>query len=236
MQQLFEWIDNDKYSIYEMSKRIDAGEHFAFARYGDGEFDAMVGNPTVWQHGKNSNCDAHEYFPDMGKALRECLIEWKDAQDENYFIGMHYSKRIGNHTYNWLKKNGFDTNRKFANNSVFHDALVNGSIEMIYPALGNKEVVLVGPKRLKVQDKVKVIDFVEVPETNSWTASDKIVSKLLSLDLSGKVVLFCSGPPTGVFIHRVWQERKDVTLIDFGSTLDPTIGVHSRNFHRKLNL
>ncbi len=237
MKSLFEWVDNQILSVEVMADKIKKGEHFAFARYGDGEFDAMLKPLYPNLDAEDSNCDAHEYFPEMGKALRRCMLVWNGLMmPENYYIGMHFSNRIGEETYHWLKENNFDEDRKFANNSVFHDALVNGSVELIYEYLEDKDVIIVGPRRLKQQTKLILHDFVEVPETNSWYDREKLKDTLMGMDLNGKVILFCSGPPTGVFIHDIWGLSLDVTLIDFGSTLDPNIGVHSRNFHRKLNL
>ncbi len=235
MKQLFNKVDNQMLSIPVMADKIKNGEHFVFSRYGDGEFDAMVGTP-----GKNceaANCDNHEYFKEMGTALELVLIDWKINRLGNYYMGLHWSKRIGKETLDWLDSYGFDDTVKFANNSVFHNALVDRSIEMVYRALEGKKVILVGPKRLSQQAKIEIEEFIEVPETNSWLSHDKIVSNILDLELKDRIVLFCSGPPTAVFIDYVYSMTPDeCTLIDFGSTLDPNIGVHSRSFHRKHKL
>lgn len=232
MERLQNWIDFDLLSIEEMTRKLLAFEDFSLSRYGDGEFDAML--KPIYRHMKvgEANCDNHKYYPDMGKALRESLIGWNVEDNPNHYAGIHFSDRIGSETTNWLLDNGFSEKKPFTDNSVFHIALVEGKMDRFYEALKSRKVVLVGPRRLKQQSLIKVEEFIEVPDTNSWLDRIKVWNKLLSLDLFQRVVIFCSGPPTPVFINDL--PRKDKTLIDFGSTLDPNVGVHSRSFHKKL--
>lgn len=234
MKQLHDWIDFDMLTVPVMTDKIRNGEYFVFARYGDGEFDAMVGTPQEWQHGINKNCDGHEYFPDMGAALKRSLLDWRDAKESNYYAGIHWGDRVGPATYRWLINMQFDEERKFADNSVFHIALKEKRLDDFYSALKEREVIIVGNKRLKNQSILKPIDFVVCKETNSWYDRKKIHTQLLEIGVRNRVVLFCSGPPTGVFINDIWQKEKETTLIDYGSNFDPNIGVNSRNFHKKL--
>lgn len=234
MKQLHDWIDFNMLTVPVMTEKIRNGEHFAFARYGDGEFDGMVGTPEDWQHGKNSNCDGHVYFPEMGAALKRALLDWKEANDPNYFTAIHWGDRVGHATYRWLKLMKFDTNRKFADNSVFHIALKEKRLDDFYKALKDRDVIIVGNQRVRNQTILDPIEYVVCAETNSWHDREKVVTKLLSMNLKNKVVLFCSGPPTGVFINDVWKHEKQTTLIDYGSNFDPNVGVNSRNFHKKL--
>ncbi len=234
MQKLFERVDLNLLTVKKMADKITNGEHFAFSRYGDGEFDAMVG--TIGVDCLAANCDGHEYFPEMGRQLGAVLINWKNLGKPNYYIGIHWSDRIGQKTLNWLNKNSFPAGLKFANNSEFHNTLVTGEIEIFYKALEGKRVILVAPKRLKQQTKIEIEGFIEVAETNSWLDREKVKEGLLKAGLTDTIVLFCVGLPAALFIDDIAQKGFNCTLLDFGSTLDPNIGVHSRSFHRKHNL
>jgi len=50
------------------------GTPFAFVRYGDGEFQSIMGNTT------GQNCDGHKYFASLGDDLRQSLV----LTDDNY--------------------------------------------------------------------------------------------------------------------------------------------------------
>jgi hypothetical protein len=234
MKELHDWIDFDMLTVPVMTDKINNGKYFAFARYGDGEFDAMVGTPTEWQHGENSNCDGHVYFPEMGSALKRSLLDWRDSNEDNYYAGIHWGDRIGKQTYDWLKQMDFDEQRKFADNSVFHIALKEKRLHDFYEALKEKEVVIVSNRHVRNQTILNPVEYINCPETNSWNDREKIIKALLKVGVKNRVVLFCSGPPTGVFINDIWQIEKETTLIDYGSNFDPNVGINSRNFHKKL--
>ena len=55
---------------------LKSGKMFKFARYGDGEIYCMKGK-------NGANCDNHTYFPALGAALRQSVVEeyslWIDA-------------------------------------------------------------------------------------------------------------------------------------------------------------
>lgn len=232
-----DYVSHDLLNVDQMVDKINNGVHFAFGRMGDGEMDAVLGV-------KGQNCDGHTYFYDMAVELATITQWWTEEQPENYYLGLHVSRRIGDATVKWLKEHCQDV--MFARNCEFHVALVHDKLGPFYDALKDKEVIIVGPKRLQQQTIVNVENFVTIPETNAWNEADRIVKDILKLDLKDRIVLFCAGPPAAIFIDRVWQSQSllddngdrynppDCTLIDFGSTLDPSIGVNSRSFHKKL--
>jgi hypothetical protein len=242
-QKLFEWVDQKQLSIAAMINALDKGQHFAFSRCGDGEFDAILKEP-------GANCDGHKYYPELGEWLEKTLNAWKYANFENYYMGIHYGARNGEQTVDWLYKNRFKKSRHFCDNSVFHNAFVDRKLESLFDILATKQVVVVGPQILQEQTRIPVEHYIEVDEKDSWHDRGRVQDELNAMNLDGKIVLFCSGPPTPVFIHdqiingnvvdhdqpmRLSLPLK-TTLIDFGCSFDPYAGRETRSFHKKVQL
>lgn len=220
----------------EIYRKVKEGENFTFARYGDGEFDCML-NPGVTED--DCNCDGHFYFPELSRSLEGCFMDAVMNRYKNYFTGLHMSRRNGEETKDWLLERGIESNtHKFAQNAVFHDATGKKrgtDIADFYKAIKERSVILVGPKHLKQQKAIKVRNFIECPAKNSYTATDEVLKAVNLFIQKDDVVLFCAGPPAPLWIHRLHLEYGDTcTLIDFGSTLDPEVGVLSRSFHKKV--
>ncbi len=68
-------------------------ENFAFSRWGDGEWKALL------HPGAGHNCDGHDYFPSLGAALAEVL-----ESRPRYLLGMQSfaQKRMGGEISTWL--------------------------------------------------------------------------------------------------------------------------------------
>ncbi len=65
-------------TLYNLTHNI----HFSYARYGDGEWNAILGKADS-KGNPGKNCDNHKYFPDMGKRLKR-IIDNKPK----YYIGL----------------------------------------------------------------------------------------------------------------------------------------------------
>src|SRR5210317_64019 len=99
MRQIQDYVLQNLLNTEQMTDKIRSGIHFAFSRMGDGEFDCILGNT-------GANCDGHEYYKEMGIELGDIIEWWSEAQPENYYLGLHVSKRIGPQTVNWLEERG----------------------------------------------------------------------------------------------------------------------------------
>ncbi|MEF8811131.1 MAG: hypothetical protein V5A47_09435, partial [Bacteroidales bacterium] len=56
----------NNFSYKDLIDNLIDREPFAFARYGDGEWNAIFGKD-------GTNCDGHEYYEDMGKRLADIV-------------------------------------------------------------------------------------------------------------------------------------------------------------------
>ena len=249
---LTDLIDFDMLDISAMVEKFKIRENFSFARYGDGEFAAILNDPLKVE----KNCDGHKYYPEMGRKLGEIL-----ASDPPYFVGIHQDKKTQDATINWLIREGlmwmddngrpFWNNRPFAANAVFHDAVIgkkraNASVEYeetpgqyldaFWNALECRNVLIVAPDYIKHQQKILHAEFLPIPGQETFLHVDSITERAIRKlgGIEDPVVLICASMTAPILVHRLWREYGDLgTFIDFGSTFDPFVGMPSRSFHSK---
>jgi hypothetical protein len=203
-------------------------EPFSFARFGDGEFNAIYGK-------KGSNCDGHEYFPDMGKRLREVL-----ESKPNYIVGLQ-PLTLASERWPQIQQDfpGID----WVDADSIHNASIDGKLELLFESLNGRDVLLVGPKHL-AKFKTNEWNFIFTPERNCWLDYSVIRDMVYRWwfetmtvkafrDRKPVILLSCS-MMAEIMLHDMNQQS--TTIIDMGSVLDPYAGVKSRRYHHKLQL
>lgn len=203
-------------------------EPFSFARYGDGEFNAIYGK-------QGRNCDGHEYFPDMGKRLREAL-----ESKPNYIVGLQ-PLTLASERWPQIQKDFPGIN--WVDADSIHNASIDGELPIMFYELKsspltkrNHHVFVVGPKHLTQSARLFTEEVWEIPGVNCWTQYDEIIDWLS--DVNGvaprAVIILCASMMSEVIIHEF--RYSSMTFIDMGSVLDPYVGVKSRRYHHKLAL
>lgn len=211
-------------------------EPFSFARYGDGEWNAIYGK-------RGANCDGHEYFPDMGERLREIV-----ASKPTYMMGMQpltvASDRIHQIQQDFPGINWVDADS-------IHNASIDGILMRMFSGIvpgpprivstnpicaAEPRVIIVGPYHLRRFAINFEIDFFEIPSRSCWTYHKETANYLHNYlsDKHEHIILLCASMMSEVII----DDFKDSghTFIDIGSAFDPYCGVKSRRYHHKLNI
>jgi hypothetical protein len=207
------------FTILDLAAKIDAGEPFAFSRWGDGEWRAVV-SPTPTK----GNCDGHAYFPDMGEALGNVL-----KSRPPYILGFQkWPEKIRRPWAMWLQENGL-SDLRWVEANIFHFCAQAGDM-----TFREWPEILVGPKHLR--PVFPNVTFIEVPSKNCWRASretlDTLRMELHNRD-SHTVVGYCASMAANVWLDRMYHAFPQHTHIDFGSAFDPLGGVYSRNWMRR---
>ena len=214
---------NDLYS--DFCNKIKESEPYCFSRWGDGEWNCILGV-------EGQNCDGHTYFRDLGERLAQIL-----RKRQKYFLGLQSFalQKMGGRIAEWLQKNTFK--KRWINADVFHDASKDERLETLFKVLRQRNVILVGPAHLKKIDTFEPVGFVEVPLRNCWLDYHNIISHLIAsyaeLQQYDPVVLICSGMPGKVMVDEM-SDIQGMTCIDLGSALDPYVGVKSRRYHKEM--
>jgi hypothetical protein len=210
-------------------RRLAAGAPFSFARYGDGEWNAVFGVA-----GQNS--DGHRYFPDMGERLRESLVH-----PGAYFHGIRLNVpfREARRIADFVRRNRIRI--PWYDAGVFHRANLAGALFPLVRQLRAMPVVVVGPAFLRQLETrlFPVAHFVEIPLHDCWLARDRIVAEVTAYAARrphGVVYSFSASMAANVLIHDLHPRLGERNwLIDIGSVWDVYAGVLSRGYFERMS-
>lgn len=187
--------------------------NFKFARYGDGEINAMTGV-------RGHNCDGHEYFPDLGARLVKTV-----EQEPPYMVGIqplsvsHLRKEV----------DGYFDGFTLYNADILHSASIDGVLGRFFSALEGHYIILVGPPHLAgLFDCVHIV----IPAKNCWLHYENIKEQMEYHFKKDCVFLLSASMMSEVLISDF--QDFPCTMIDTGSVFDPYCNVNSRKYHYKL--
>ncbi len=204
--------------------QLEAGAPYGFARYGDGEWNAMFG-------ASGTNSDGHAFFPGLGAALREAVLH-----PGPYAYGIRVSLPLEE---GWRVAQFVRAHRvtiPWCDASVFHRANEAGRLLPLVQALRRRPVVIVGPPFLRDVDRrlFTPAGFIEVPVRDCWLAYEQILAAVRAHAAgapAGVVYAFSAGMTANVLVHALHAELGAAHwLIDFGSLWDGYAGVLSRGY------
>jgi len=226
MQTLLQrWLPDPYDEIVGMLRE---GASFAFSRFGDGEFNAIFGVEGV-------NRDGHQYFPEMGRRLRE-IVE----REPDYLMGLQPMAIFthGARQTMWMSSSTPDDGmRRWVLADSLHDASLDNRLDGFLDSLEGKDVLLVGPQHLRGFSESKGWRYQPVPGHDCWTAYEETLERLKSSTPgSGGVVLLCASMMSNVLLDDLFTLNPANTYIDTGSLFDPYAGVISRPYHEELDL
>lgn len=192
---------------------------YSFSRFGDGEWNAIFRKP-------GSNCDDHQYFPEMGARLEAAVL-----QPYAYDYGMQ-SLALRTQRFE-IEELITDSKIKWFNADVFHKAFAHGLIGHMVQALKTKKVCLVGPLYLK-DKRTKFLTtggIVKVPLKDCFLDIDRIRGEILRNQYA-EVFAFSCSMTANVLIHELFPYiGMEKWLIDFGSIWDPCVDKPTRTVH-----
>ena len=204
--------------------KLDAAGPVSFARYGDGEFSAMVGTA-------GANCDGHEYFAELGLELRRTLL-----QPRHYLhaLGPKASAgTLGHQVEEFLIP---CPPIEWYSSETFLQASLAGHLGPLVAALSRRRLMIVGPAHLRRLPIVRPIAFVEIERVNCFLQKAEIERDILRTAYLTDVICFSAGMTTKAIIYDLWPHLGQThSLIDLGSLWDVYCGVDSRRYARRMS-
>jgi hypothetical protein len=205
---------------------LKSGQLFTFSRYGDGEWNAILGV-------EGANCDGHPYFPELGEELRASIIK---RQNFFYALQPRAIRSMRKELQQFLSINHIKL--AWHNADVFHDSNKHGRLFSLIDTLRSMNVIVVGPAQLrKIKENVfDYKDFIEIPTQNCYLAKNEIRESVLKMvsRYERPVFAFSASMATKVLIYELFPLiGSDCWLIDFGSLWDVYVGNKSRNVYLK---
>lgn len=217
-------LTNKKFSEHfdYFKNKILNNEHFALARYADGEKIVLDRINITEQH----TIDKWKY--DNNHIFSDDLLESTKHREENYFYGICCSccDSTGESYYRDLMKN---------HNITFSNIFVNKNYNNFVNFIKNidNEVVLIANKEcMKADYPFNVIKKIPI-ENNciQWYEENKEVIikvlKQIAKNYNNKLFLISAGPLSEIIIHNLYNENKNNIYIDVGSSIDVFTHRHS---------
>lgn len=191
-------IDFSEMSYSKMLKMIESGENFTWTRWGDGEIEAML-YAFAKQSRRKWNTDQHQYFPDMGRALRQVL-----RKGQNYYHGL---QQLGQELWGeaFRKLLGPDYKRiQWCESDTLHTASIKGSLNYFFDALKKRNVLMVCSEKV---GKINMFDkrWIVIPERNCWRVKPYIVDEVISEARANDVILWSASMMSEVAMDEVWD-------------------------------
>lgn len=221
-------MESKEIPIYPLSLNwfvlaLRGGNPFTFARYGDGEWGAILFDETIPE-----NCDGVKLTHLLGFALGRTISEPKGYYHGMVRIAM---KMLGGQIREHL--NEIRCPLRWWDGTAFVDASRAGGLAPLVQALRGREIVYAGPPHLHgIQDFLPCREFVQVPPREAFDFVPEICWKIVSVVREGDVVGISAGPAAKIIIYTLYEmlTAGRVTMIDFGSLWDGFCGVYSRKY------
>ena len=215
-------FSNDLKVIYESLVRKDK---FSFSKYADGEFAILI-NKNI------TNCDNWTFNVDKDSVYRDELLHSFKYNEVGYYVGISCPCCVGNKDSTWMRDN-VGTNPE---NLTWANIFVNGNYkyfkEKFIPEFNNHSIILVANENAVITNlPFKVEDHIKITETG-WKDNFDLLKFLPKKDYKDKLFLFCAGPLGNMLSARMWENNKNNTYMDIGSTLNGYLVGDNRGYLR----
>lgn len=219
-------LPDTKTQYYEMLERIKRNEDVRFMRWGDGEWQCLLG----WD---GQNTDGHRYFRSLRLALHNVL---KNHSDRHIFAMQPKTMRdMGKEVEMYLASHNISI--PWQNSDIFHDASTRDLLKDFWPIIQDRECIVVGKESLlMLQVKLRNMRHIVVPICDAWLDRDRIDEELISMISKSKtlnpVVFISCGPLANPLIYNMpYFEPIKPIILNMGSLFDPYCGLVTRRYH-----
>lgn len=204
--------------------QLHADRRFSLARYGNGEWDCILGRYPHTRSGSQA------FTPDLRAALTDTLTHAPGGECYHALQSRTYLERVGllAPAAAWCAANA--PGITWHDGEVLVKASLHGELYPLIQALSFHDLVVVGPPWLLKLPFARV--FIPTPARNAWEQADALTRKLRGFP--NCVISLSCGPLAKVLIHRLYRELPSSWLLDFGSLWDPYCGKRSRRYHARL--
>ena len=209
------YLDKEFNTLWQ---KVQQGENFAFARYGDGERAIMQGIAV------KARSD-HWAAPNHTTKLSAALLDSLSVNDPNFYHGVScpccdreayywYNNRVKNKNLTFanlfVNKNYKHFQRQF--NNLKRDAVVIANHRGKGNSIGNLNII----KYFSIDD-----NCIELWEEQGTNLIEKIKSEFK--DCNDLLFVVAAGPLSGPIIASLFEQNPHNCYIDFGSSIDPFI-------------
>lgn len=204
--------------------RLVTGTPFSFSRYGDGEFQAILGH-------QGRTKDGQLYTPELREALAKTLLE---PRAYKYAVGPMAMRMHGPDILAWLAKENIHI--KWYDTETLLEASIAGELKPFIDALRQRRVRYFAPRHLaQIANLLPNAYLYPCNSKNAFGGYDDLLLTAAQEVKSGDVVLLSCGPAAKVLLHDLYNCDSSLTILDIGSLLDPYVGRISRSYMSRYN-
>jgi hypothetical protein len=189
--------------------KLANNEKFALGKFADGEWGAIKG---TYFFPANGEWQANGNDPDFERARLE-LAESIQYKHPGYYVAICpcYGEAI--------EFSGQDQrNITYAN--IFVNSNYQFYKENYIPLYKERDIHLVTHKDTNLEDlPFKVEKFYPI-DYNAWIVNRDLPQQILEQDPKDKLFLFAAGSFANILTHKLWDNNKNNTYLDVGSTLN----------------
>jgi hypothetical protein len=199
--------------------KLNRGETFSLARYGDGELYCMRGR-------EGKNCDGCDYTPELAAALRASLLR----AEPDFFYGLQRVWPHDREEYARLLEEVGAPQREWLDSGVIAHAVIDGTFYPLLNALRRLETVIVSNAGARaVRPLLPYSHFVETPAGNAFAEKDRIRDDVLKY---GKPAcyLFSCGMTACVLVDELHGRIPGSWFLDVGHVWDVFLGKNTRYY------
>ncbi len=207
--------------LSEYVRRLRGHEVFKFARYGDGEWTAILKpDPT------KGNCDGHAYTYELSADLAKSIIEPSDKIE--YGIQALSVAAMGDAINTYVGKEKIE----WTNADVFHAASEARELAAFADVLRERKPIIVGGRQWNKGEWLKPKAFIQVPLRGVYDSKAEILELIRKIPFEDEVILLACSMLAEVIIYEL--RDTEATIIDIGSVFDPWLGILNRGYHENL--
>ena len=223
---------SDSFSV--MKDKFEKGENFSYVRFGDGDlfimFDKYKNDCQV--DGTVGKWNRFE----VTKKLQDELKESFNINDENYMVAsvmnqvnneldMSQNDRLVGYYIDEVDNNILIPRQQFYHHFMFIHSFVHNFPQfksLVDSYIKPKNTMYVSGFRSKEIDNLFGVPkyFVETPKQNSYENIDEWYENILYFIDDTDIVLLGTGFSSRVIAKRLWNDCRDVVVLDLGSIID----------------
>lgn len=212
-----------------MNEALKNKEKFAFSKYADAEIGILL-NKNI------RSIDNWVYEPNQNDKIKNLLMESINHSDDGYYVGIS-CPCCDMESYNWYKENVKinESNITFAN--IFVNTNYEYFVNEMLPTFNTFEnIYLIANQNSNLTEIKTVLNYTKFfgvtanAIENDLGLIDQLIEEINTNKIENTLFLFCCGPLGKVLSYKLWENNKNNTYIDIGSTLNRWTCLNLRDY------
>lgn len=213
-------MKNFKEEIFKLFEKLQSRKPFSFSKFADGEWFMMRNIPI--------NNNEFNYTKD-DQFFKDKLIDSFKFKDDEYYVGISCPCCQGSEHQKMIEFCGQDYKHlTFAN--IFVNSNYQIYKDLFIEEFKNWDIHLIANKNSNIDNLPFKIEKFYPVENTAWKHNYSLIEEIKKDNLENKLFLFACGPFGNMLAHQLWEDNKNNTYLDIGSTLNPWL--QSEGFKR----